>query len=756
MQRIEPRRLSLVIILLGPVLLFGRMILSGEVLYWGTPMLQFVPWHRLAIDTLNLGQIPLWNPLLGLGAPLLANLQSALLYPPNALLLIVGPERGHGYLVVLHLAFAGLGMAYLARRLGMGAFGQLIAGLSFSLSGYMVARAWFISINHAAAWLPWIILSAERLLDQSAAGSGYKKLIPAILGMSLTLSMQWLAGHAQTAWYTLILLIVWVAWRLIKNWRRPFILQAITGFIVASCLAFALASAQLLPTLEYLALSQRALSLDREFALTYSFWPWRFLGLLLPDLFGNPASGDYWGYGNYWEDAIYIGIMPLLLGLGAMSRGLRRSAINVSLERFLLGVSFITLLLALGKNTPLFTFLYDHVPTFDLFQAPSRWNLLLIFSLALLAGRGAEVWKTPEARALYWTRLLTAGAGIIAVASLIGLRLFPDLEPSFIRSFIVSGILLTTSGLLILFLPKQFVNSKIMLIGGFVVLDLVLAGRGLNPSISPDVFEGNVLGEQGISPGERIYMPLALEEELKFEQTHRFDRFDSGFRWERIRKLALPNTSMLDGVASFNNFDPLLSERYVRFQSALDALEAGERDALLAWMDVSFRVDLDPVDSSAVRFEPLPNAGRVYLVSDVVAASSPDHALALVTSGELDLSTQVVLENYVPSGVIEQGKSRVWSVDDAKPGSVTITVECEREGWLVLADAWYPGWVAEVDGSAVEIRPANYLFRAVPVPAGKHSVEFTYQPSSFSTGVGLSLVGLTTTVLIGLLCFRRD
>ena len=86
------------ILVAGPLLLFGPMLIQGRVLFWGTPLLQFVPWHRFALDVLREGAFPLWNPLLGMGAPLLANHQSALLYPPNWLLALLGPAYGEGFL----------------------------------------------------------------------------------------------------------------------------------------------------------------------------------------------------------------------------------------------------------------------------------------------------------------------------------------------------------------------------------------------------------------------------------------------------------------------------------------------------------------------------------------------------------------------------------------------------------------------------------------------------------------------------------
>ncbi|NIT61083.1 MAG: hypothetical protein GWN00_34235, partial [Aliifodinibius sp.] len=83
-------------------------------------------------------------------------------------------------------------------------------------------------------------------------------------------------------------------------------------------IAIALAAIQLLPTFEYLLESQRSAAVDFDFAMNYSFWPWRFLSLLTPDLFGNPALGDYWGFANYWEDAIYIGLIPFVLAVAAL------------------------------------------------------------------------------------------------------------------------------------------------------------------------------------------------------------------------------------------------------------------------------------------------------------------------------------------------------------------------------------------------------------------------------------------------------
>ncbi len=324
----------------APALLLSPVFLTGKALFWGTPGLQFVPWWTWAWRTLQSGHLPLWNPLVGMGAPLLANYQSALFYPPNWLYFILaafgGPAAlawGQALLVALHLAWAGFGTALLVRKLGLGILPQTVAGLAFGLSGYLVARAGFLSINSAAAWLPWLLALGLDLSRRQNIGR-------VIVLLSMASGMQLLAGHAQTTAYSLLMVVAWTgfwAWQApaaaglpgsegteVRPESRRNQLRRVgwawTRLLTGLVGGAALAAVQLLPTAEYLIQSQRAAAVDYAFAMTYSFWPWRLLSFVTPDLFGSPVQGDYWGYGAYWEDAVYIGLLPFVLALGVMRR----------------------------------------------------------------------------------------------------------------------------------------------------------------------------------------------------------------------------------------------------------------------------------------------------------------------------------------------------------------------------------------------------------------------------------------------------
>ena len=78
----------------------------------------------------------------------------------------------------------------------------------------------------------------------------------------------------------------------------------------------------------------------------------------------------------------------------------------------------------------------------------------------------------------------------------------------------------------------------------------------------------------------------------------------------------------------------------------------------------------------------------------------------------------------------------------ASANHVTVAVDAPAGGWLLLADSYYPGWAAYVDGEQRTVYPAQGLLRAVQLPAGAELVEFVYQPTSFYVGVGLTLLGL--------------
>ena len=147
---------------------------------------------------------------------------------------------------------------------------------------------------------------------------------------------------------------------------------------------------------------------------------------------------------------------------------------------------------------------------------------------------------------------------------------------------------------------------------------------------------------------------------------------------------------------------------------------------------------MDKAEALGVSFTPHAESQRVRFAGCGFAMASPQKALEAVQTG-LSSAGQVVLEGVqlapLEHSNCPDGAAQVIS---AGANRVVVQVNAPLAGWLVLNDVWYPGWKASVDGERVEIYRADYLFRAVPVPAGTHQVTFVYRPVSFYSGVGLS------------------
>ncbi len=154
---------------------------------------------------------------------------------------------------------------------------------------------------------------------------------------------------------------------------------------------------------------------------------------------------------------------------------------------------------------------------------------------------------------------------------------------------------------------------------------------------------------------------------------------------------------------------------------------------------------------------------RTYLVHDPVFADSANDSLKMVESqrnqfdSKIDWRNCAVIESRkaeadwrsapasLRSSVIEKEEARIL---DADPESILIFANCSKDGFLILTDTYYPGWKAYIDGSESEIYPANHMFRAVKLKAGKHRILFKYEPASFKIGCILFAGGCLLIVAV--------
>jgi hypothetical protein len=134
---------------------------------------------------------------------------------------------------------------------------------------------------------------------------------------------------------------------------------------------------------------------------------------------------------------------------------------------------------------------------------------------------------------------------------------------------------------------------------------------------------------------------------------------------------------------------------------------------------------------------------RAFVVHDSEVAKNRAAILQRLKDPAFDPRRTVILEEDVsPQPSYAEGPAAPGgAVTIVKDGAslVEIKTELAHSGFLVLTDAWYPGWTAYVDGTETRIYRSNYAFRSVLLAPGAHSVRFVYEPLSFKVGLVISL-----------------
>jgi hypothetical protein len=161
-------------------------------------------------------------------------------------------------------------------------------------------------------------------------------------------------------------------------------------------------------------------------------------------------------------------------------------------------------------------------------------------------------------------------------------------------------------------------------------------------------------------------------------------------------------------------------------------------------------------------YENLDVMPRAFLVHQAKVPGSDEAIVAQLIGEEFDLSSSILLEDEsalarlesMPRGSPSEGRDEVKIVE-YEANRMVIEVASNQAGFLFLSDAYYPGWRAHVDDQEETVYRADYLFRAVLVPAGQHVVEFTFDPVAFKIGLAVALTTVTALVAAAIVSRKK-
>jgi hypothetical protein len=148
---------------------------------------------------------------------------------------------------------------------------------------------------------------------------------------------------------------------------------------------------------------------------------------------------------------------------------------------------------------------------------------------------------------------------------------------------------------------------------------------------------------------------------------------------------------------------------------------------------------------------------RAFVVPQAIIADTPPAALTAVKqhAEELDQVVIIELDDQPAPTDLENGENTPGQVaiTDYNLNDITLAASMTKPGFIVLSDAYYPGWRATIDGKSTPVYRANYAFRAVYVPEGSHTVHFSFWPMDFVIGAiisSLTLLGCSIILLVAL------
>ncbi|MEO6235390.1 MAG: YfhO family protein [Vicinamibacterales bacterium] len=688
-----------------------------------------LPGRILSGHWLRAGQLPQWTSQLCSGF----SLAGAPLDPIGlALFALLPPAAALDALVIVLLMVAAHGAYSLARRFGADRIGAVLAGTAFAGSGYIACQLKHLSIVSTVVWLPVGLLLIDRSLAAAAAGSGppsatdRARRSASMAAFGLVFAVQVLSGFPQSAYICALTYGAFALFRAFTSRQEAGtrrIVAVLGGLGLASVLGAAAGAVLLLPLSALGAISDRAEGLSYSWSTRLAYWPSNLQTFLVPYINGDISDNTYIGPPFFWEDYGYVGALTCLLAIYAAYRERRRP-----LAVFTSVMTIVACLLVLGQATPVFHIAYLLVPGLKIFRFPTRFLIFVELGLALLAALGLTRLRADLTRR--WPAPSRLPAVVVAaVCAVTAVDLFvhqPRQNPIVPAADWLAPppsveIVRAATTQPRTFTPRhrdahrrafQLARGWADVLPYFELRDMLAPnlGGGLWNVPSGDCYVG-------LSP--RWFVDVWGDHNRELSLMSFLAGYDFNAGVLRVRP-NLPSVLRAYGVTHMLSIFPA--------QGADLPAPSRAGSAYIYRIDGAARVRVVPgarhvTDAEAARrlLDPAFDPEREVLLHDAPSSEGP-------------------MADNVVSSTPARAKASIVREDQHE---VVVEAEAEADGFLLLADTFYPGWSAAVDGHAAALYRANLSVRAVPLPKGRHVIRFSYEAPGLRRGLLMSVTALT-------------
>lgn len=664
---------------------------------------------------LKAGQAPVWCPDVLSGMPLVG------VSDPLSVLFfwLLPPVWAVNAVVLSALMIAALGGHRLGRRAGMLPWASALTGFSFAWSGYMVCQLRHISITQTVCWAP---LALSFLLDALSLDASPRRSARAAVGFAATLGMQVAAGFPQSV-YILGLAYAVVALALATRLPRRDALARLGTLALGGLPAVLVGMYQLLPLWEYGTLSSRHADRGFAWATRFNYHPEAALTFLVPYFYGDAGRNDY-RLGIFWEEFGYVGLAPLALSVYALARGVR-----TRLTQALLAIAVLSFVMVLGKHTPVFELTWRLLPGLKTFRFSTRFLVVTDLALCTLGGLGLTA----------LVRDLTPRLSARAAAALA---------------------------------PAVFVLT---------VANLWWVQTRQNPIADAESWLTPPSTARAVAREPGTFRVYTLD-----DKTPHVHAYTQAHGWSDLRPLhaardfLAPDTNILWGITTAGGYAGLYTRTAVAVWGGhTDEVGLAQRTTehrtlspaffrLLAMHNVRFLLTEGAIEHPLLTRVPVASEApvgmyrlrdtlpRAWWVPSATLVHRNAEAEALILSPDFNPARTAIVHAAAlpPMPEVNPNGSGDVTLRQTAPDALTLDVQSDAAGWMVLSDGFYPGWEAEVDGRPARVYRANLNSRAVALPAGRHRVQMTFAAPAFALGWRLSVVGVALLALAAWLTRR--
>jgi hypothetical protein len=743
------------------------------------------PLKYTTFNRLEDGDLPLWDEHLDRGMPIMAEGEAGIFYPLNWLTFLPGDFLyKYNIIVILCFSLGGIFFFLWIRNLGVDPLIALLMSVGFQQGTTIHFNKATMNIMEGYILTPLLMFFVEPGKDNDTP-------LLRTAGISIIFAMMVFAGQAQYVVYGAMFAYVYVFFRVVfsgKNWLS-FLLSMGIPLIAGSILGFALSGIQSLPTLELVPLSERGndiiygdffkrglwLNPSRLYAVfifpVYHYSVNHFLPYLSTSCWVGPVAVMVAGYSLRYRKE-YPFLVPLLLS------------------------GLVFLYLAMGANVP---FAGEITATGPLGHFRGHGRLSGYFTLAIytLMGFGLQrflytyfPFKNPERD--------TVIPPFVGELVLMGLLLIPFIvhRSDYLET---KFALMLFAGFIVIFLLGVFIgrklNSGIPVIVSIVICLLIQTTgfwiMSCESMLWRDRFESqrtaiHYIRDESKSLDEATYLAIRTQASIRFHQRtleKGIHVFNPGPQ-DDIDHMGSANTGIVDGLYVCNADLPLEIGEWEKIMHrelwmAVDFTKGPleKKWANLLWVMginwiVSENADVDIPGYTRLEDPAWNNRGVPYFIykreisvlpysyfryyeteSDNPADTARDSFLEYLNGD--NIGSTVFLEGVGRQDLsaVPQESTTIITYTRETPEKIVVNINCESEIIFMLRDQWYPGWSATIDGKDAELIKADFLFKAVKVPAGQHKVVFEYRSTYLIAGQ--ILTSITSIVLLGMILVGR-